>query len=294
MKVVVFTKFPEKLSAQHRKHLEEDYGAEIVHWSTPNQSLQNPGCDVILTFFELMSHAEADIGARLAKRWDVRHVLLQRKASSWDQQLARVVNKVQTAKVAVNAPVPVVVPQLTIVKGTAPVSVAETMREAEPAESERPTQVPGPDEKDELWDEISSMFETEISDLQKKLTELGSAYEGLETRRLEENKKAAEQLRVEAKLRSEAENKAKALEQACNAIAADRKKIERDVEKLENENEEIDKALQSVKTELEVEKAKKSGGLAPAFIAVQTLYEAGAMDEEAAGKMLVNLLLKKK
>ena len=266
MKAVVFSRFPENLSAQLREHL------------------------------ELMSHAHADIGAKLGRRWGVRHVLLQRKVSTWVHQLPKIVGKVQVAaaKVAVNDTVPVSAPQLSVVREVAPPPPPEEPEERETLPTEAPVVGNVETERDALWNEISGMFETEIADLKKKLTGAGQEITHLEARRQEENKKANEQLRTEAKLRSEAENRAKALEQSCNIITESRKKLERDIEKLENENEELDKALQTVKSELEAEKSKKTGSLGASFVAVQTLYEAGAMDEEAAGKMLANLLLKKK
>lgn len=296
MKAVVFSRFPENLSAQLREHLEKDYGIEIVYFGPPNIELQKTECDVIITFFELMSHAHADIGAKLGRRWGVRHVLLQRKVSTWVHQLPKIVGKVQVAaaKVAVNDTVPMPAPQLSVVREVAPLPPPEEPEERETLPAEAPVVGNVGTERDALWNEISAMFETEIADLKKKLTGAGQELAHLEARRVEENKKVNEQLRAESKLRFEAENRAKALEQSCNIITENRKKLERDIEKLENENEELDKALQTVKAELEDEKSKKSGGLGAAFVAVQTLYEAGAMDEEAAGKMLANLLLKKK
>jgi len=282
MKAVVFNKFPENLAAQLRKHLEDDYGIEVLFFGMPNLEMQNPGCDVILTFYEVMSHAQAEIGTKLGKKWGVRNILLMRKTSTWSRQLPPLVRKA-AANDVVSAPAQkVVYPELTVVRE--PLSPA---MEA-PAVEEPPS--PSFTERDEVWNEVSAMFEVEITDLKKKLAEATAEAAKSEAKYTEVSKN----LTRERKRCGEAENQLKAVKLSCQSLTKERERLENELQKRDDESEQLDKALASVKKELEDERAKKTGGLAPAFSAVQTLYEAGAMDEEAAGKMLVNLLLKKK
>lgn len=282
MKAVVFNKFPENLAAQLRKHLEEDYGIEVLFFGMPNLEMQNPGCDVILTFYEVMSHAQAEIGSKLGKKWGVRNLLLMRKTSTWSRQLPPLIRKV-AANDAVPAPAPkITYPELTVVRE--PPSPAMEV----PAVEEPPP--PSFTERDEVWNEVSAMFEVEITDLKKKLAEATAEAAKSEAKYTEVSKS----LTREMKRCGEAENQLKAVKLSCQSLTKERERLENELQKRDDESEQLDKALASVKKELEDERAKKTGGLAPAFSAVQTLYEAGAMDEEAAGKMLVNLLLKKK
>ena len=284
MKAVVFNKFPENLAAQLRKHLEDDYGIEVLFFGMPNLEMQNPGCDVILTFYEVMSHAQAEIGTKLGKKWGVRNILLMRKTSTWSRQLPPLVRKA-AANDVVSAPAPskAVYPELTVVREPPPPPAMEVPAVEEPPSSSFT-------ERDEVWNEVSAMFEVEIIDLKKKLAEATTEAAKSEAKYTEVSKS----LTREMKRCGEAENQLKAVKLSCQSLTKERERLENELQKRDDESEQLDKALASVKKELEDERAKKTGGLAPAFSAVQTLYEAGAMDEEAAGKMLVNLLLKKK
>lgn len=161
-RAVVFCNFPENLGGQLREHLEE-WGIDVLHWGPISMSteMKNPGAEMVIVFYELMSHGQSDKTKDLAKRWGARWVALSRKYASWGK----------------NLPVPRPRPQLVAVGQSHAMPVAPADNDAsgflpEPPSEPSPESLQDPDLVEKQWEEIRDMFAGEVEDLKAKITEL--------------------------------------------------------------------------------------------------------------------------